>query len=472
MPPLPLDLTMQAMLPWLSSRSRAVISALVAANGANERADHMATRLGLRGRFRLARLLRRDGLPPFGELADWINVLLLMWNAESSGQSLLQLARRAETEPATSYRRCKRILGVPWSVARANGFRWAMLRFLSRCRRPSVAVRRGLVEKIGAASPPARSTAPPAGAGVDAGAHSSSTAAEPASRAAGGLVGRIFLGEAPTDVAVSSRGAVYVARAFAATVERLDLKARRSVASIAVGCNPTRLVFDESGRRAYVTNQFSNSISVIDATRDTVEEEIRVPGDPAPLVVAPNQESLYVTTNLDRLFAIRLRTKAVAAVLPLPATSHHLALHPDRRHLYVATRAAGTVLEVDLFTFQIVRSLYVGGSAQAMAVDAKGRELYVANESRGIDVLHLTTGQVAASLRLDAGAYGLRLSPDDARLYVAVAGAGRVLILDRATLRAVRGIETGGVPRHIGFTPDGRTALVVNEAGWVDVLRD
>ncbi|HEY6110478.1 MAG TPA: hypothetical protein VIV56_16370, partial [Gemmatimonadales bacterium] len=114
MPPLPIALTIQAGIPWLSPQGRAVISALVAANGQIANATAMAARVRAGSRYRLARLLRREGLPPFGRLADWIFVLQSMWEAESTGTPLLRVARRLEIEPATCYRRCRRTLGVPW----------------------------------------------------------------------------------------------------------------------------------------------------------------------------------------------------------------------------------------------------------------------------------------------------------------------------------------------------------------------
>ncbi|MGE5762251.1 MAG: hypothetical protein ACM37V_18005, partial [Gemmatimonadota bacterium] len=94
MPPLPIGLTIQAGIPWLSAQGRAVISALVAANGQIESATAMAARIRAGNRYRLARLLRREGLPPFGQLADWIFVLQSVWEAEATGVPLLRVARR------------------------------------------------------------------------------------------------------------------------------------------------------------------------------------------------------------------------------------------------------------------------------------------------------------------------------------------------------------------------------------------
>ena len=464
MPPLPLGLTIQAGIPWLSPQGRAVISALVAANGQIE-ATAMAGRIRAGSRYRLARLLRREGLPPFGRLADWIFILQSVWEVESTGTPLLRVARRLEIEPATCYRRCRRTLGVPWRSARAMGFAWALVEFLRHCRRPGTAITTGLDLPVHPERPTTAGVLAPSG----------SARVLPRGRTATVLPvrpsARIMLRQTPTDVVVSGSSAIYVTCAYGATVERLDLTARRSVCSIPVGINPTRIVFDASGTLAYVTNQFGGSISVIDATVDSLVDDIPVSGDPAPLLAAPDRQTLYVATNLDRLYAIDTRRKRIVAEAPLPATSHHLAMHPDRRRVFVATRAAGSVLELDARSLERRRVIGVDGLVQALACDRAGDELYVANEAGWVDVLRLRTGEVAASLRLEAGAYGLCLSPDDARLYVTLPSAGRVVVIDRETLRLEHTILTGGTPRHTVFLHDGRTALIVNEAGWVDVVK-
>ena len=142
---------------------------------------------------------------------------------------------------------------------------------------------------------------------------------------------------------------------------------------------------------------------------------------------------------------------------------------PSSARTFVATRSAGVVLELEAKTLERLRSFRVHGYAQGLVADAA--ELYVANESGWMDVLHLDTGDVVASLRLDAGAYGLDLSPDAQWLFVTLPSVGRVAIISRTSLRQVHTIQAGGTPRHTAFTPDGRTAVIANEGGWVDVLR-
>jgi len=67
--------------------------------------------------------------------------------------------------------------------------------------------------------------------------------------------------------------------------------------------------------------------------------------------------------------------------------------------------------------------------------------------------------------------FGLAVTPDGAEIYVTQSLAGRVQIVDRATLRARQPLETRGRPRRIAFDRRGTTGVVANEEGWVDFIR-
>lgn len=70
-------------------------------------------------------------------------------------------------------------------------------------------------------------------------------------------------------VVVDARGI-----ASTGTISRVDLTALKTTATIAVGLHPTALAWDEAHARLYVANTNSDSISVIDTTRNTVVRTI------------------------------------------------------------------------------------------------------------------------------------------------------------------------------------------------------
>jgi hypothetical protein len=137
MPSIPLENILEAALPGLPPQGRAVINTLVACAGRVGSADGLATSLGLRSRFALARLLARTGLPPLRELADWIRVLQLLWRTEASGTSLERVAHACGMDPRACNRAVRRTTGLSWKGATTRGFSWAFLEFMQRRRLPA-----------------------------------------------------------------------------------------------------------------------------------------------------------------------------------------------------------------------------------------------------------------------------------------------------------------------------------------------
>lgn len=450
MPPLPLASAMLTRLPWLSAQGRAVINVMVCENGRTGSADIVAARLGLRTRFQLARLLRREGLPAYEILTGWASVLYWMFEADRGDVTLLALARRAHVDPSVSYRLIRRLTSLRWSELRRLGTAAVLLRFLQLCgpRRNGHADRSNRPAMAGHHQ--RRWELRPIGAPV--------------------LPLRLPLDGAPFGVAIHGSRLAYITRTHAAAVERLDLATGRFVETIPVGCVPSAITFDASGTRAYVSIQYSDGIAVIDAKRHSAVGFLSVPGDPFPVTLSRNGRILYFTTNEDRLYGLCLATQRIVASVPLPATSHFMALDPTGARLYVATRAAGSVLEVDTLQHRVHRTFSLGGQPQDLAVSRDGRTLYVANEHHGLDVVSLATGQRTGTLNLGAQAIGLALSPDERDVYIALVSDGAVAVVDRASLKLRTTLPTGGRPRGMAFDQSGRVLVIANEAGWVDVL--
>ena len=451
MPPLALAARFQHALPWLSSQGRAVINSLICDNGRAGPTHLLCERLGLRTRFQLNRLLHREGLPPYEELAGWVCVLYWMLRADMGiGQGALRpMAGEASLALASCYRLVRRVTGRHWSLLREVGTDEVMRWFVKRTRPPQ------LIRPIEGRPAPVF----PAPAVLR----------EPPATHTLGALRRLPIGGGPFGVAVRRPDLAYITRTRAAAVERLDLLTGRFLGSVHLGCTPTCVVFDPTGARAYVSVQYCDEVAAIDAHRHVQIRAFPVAGDPFPLALSPRGHTLFVTTNEDRLFGLNVQNGRVLGSLPLPATSHHLLVHPTGTRLYVATRTAGSVLEVDTSRFEVIRTFALGGWPQAMALSSDATTLYVANEHRGLDVVRLASGKRIATLELAGGVVGLAMSPDYLVLYAGLVHVGKVAAIDVGSLTLRAMFDTGGRPRQIAFDSTGKV-IVANEAGWIDIL--
>ena len=121
--------------PALTPLSRAIVEAVCLAEGTIGSADTVAHSLGLKNRFTLARLLKRERLPPLHRLAEWATVLSWVTAAEERGVSLCWLAFRARRHPSACYRLVREVTGLCWDQVRKHGSVWVQQRLLRELRR-------------------------------------------------------------------------------------------------------------------------------------------------------------------------------------------------------------------------------------------------------------------------------------------------------------------------------------------------
>ena len=121
-------------VPPLSSRAQGLIDSMLRSRGSIGCAQTVASHVGLRDRFQLARWLVAEGLPPLHELAGWVAMLCWLERIERTGVGLCAVALSSGKDPAACYRLVRRLTGQSWGAVRALGLQWAVEQFAARCR--------------------------------------------------------------------------------------------------------------------------------------------------------------------------------------------------------------------------------------------------------------------------------------------------------------------------------------------------
>jgi len=150
--------TIQDILPRINPFPRAVVEAILLSEGSIGSAQLVAQLLGLRNRFKLARLLKQEGLPPLHRLAAWTTILCWVRTAERDGTCLFRLATRWRRHPSACYRLVKEVTGLCWLEVRTRGQGWVERRLMSEfqalCRGKRLHVAEVSLGKRGRRGPP------------------------------------------------------------------------------------------------------------------------------------------------------------------------------------------------------------------------------------------------------------------------------------------------------------------------------
>lgn len=137
-----------------------------------------------------------------------------------------------------------------------------------------------------------------------------------------------------------------------------------------------------------------------------------------------------------------------------------------------ASTIGGTVGEVNYKANAVRRTFPVGGLAQGIAVSDDGAELYVAIESMNeLQIWSLATATRDTAIALASAPFDVQLSPDGTEIWISALGPGRIYALSRATRVVLNSIDTGEAPRRMAFDRFGTTAVIADEAGFVQFIR-
>ena len=276
-------------------------------------------------------------------------------------------------------------------------------------------------------------------------------------------------------------------------------------------------------RNAYVANSGSDNVSVIDtATNQLLGGPIAAPAaEYGTIAITPDGSRAYVADGeTDSVSVIDTATNLVVAG-PITVGDYPVgvAITPDGRRAYVSNASSDNVSVIDTATNQVLGSpITVGEAPTASRSPPTARRAYVANYSFGgsVSVIDTATNQVVGGadhgrrrarrvrdhsrrhaclrdqprLKRRLGdrhrdqrcgrltdrrrhhPFGIAITPDGSRAYVANSIGKSVSVIDTATNQVVGAPITVGIgPWGIAITPNGKRAYVANyNEGDVSVI--
>lgn len=178
---------------------------------------------------------------------------------------------------------------------------------------------------------------------------------------------------------------------------------------IPVGDMPAKVTFSRDGKRAFVANGMSDSVTVIDVATKAIEDTIAV-GE-GPVGAWPGANNV----------------------------------------MYVDNEAGKTLTAIHAVTLRVLRT-YDLGFTPALAATAPGDELWVTDVDNGRVAINMTTrDHEMGGVATGAASHGVAFSPDYATAYVTNQGAGTLSIIDTGAKRVRSTVKVGSKPSGVVF---------------------
>lgn len=268
------------------------------------------------------------------------------------------------------------------------------------------------------------------------------------------------------------------------SVVAFDVKTGERVWTVPVEQQPNSVTSPRGTGKAYVTNEASNTVSVI--SKGVVTATISVPtsdAKPHHITSSPDGRFVYVAEfGSNKVAVIDTATDSLVKefvaqpeVLPeLPAAkvrTHAVGISADGGTLYAVNTGANTVTALDAFTGAIAWGPLNVGKGPSEAIPTRdGKKLYVS--IRDEDIVQVVDLNVPGSPRLLPNPVSvgdqpdtLQLTPDGDLLIVALRGApARVDLVETRSL-SVRSVEIPGATTtgHQSLSLDGQLTFVAIE---------
>lgn len=289
------------------------------------------------------------------------------------------------------------------------------------------------------------------------------------------LAGAVIpVGVTPGGITLAPGGArAYVANQGSNTVSVIDTATDTVSSTIPTGAGPSYVAISPTGTRGYVTVSGDGLVSVIDTASNAIVANIPVAAGPTMAAVTPDGTRLYVTQQAgNTVSVIDTATDTVTGTVTVGAGPTGVAITPDGTRAYVACLFSGAVSVIDTATDTVAATIPVGGVPILLAVTPDGAHVYVTNVATStVSVIDTAAGAVAATIGVSAQPRFVAVSPDGAHVYVANSSPDTVSVIDTATRAVVENIGVGDGPTGIAVFPDGTHAYVTNSgAGTVGVL--
>ena len=258
---------------------------------------------------------------------------------------------------------------------------------------------------------------------------------------------------------------VYVPNSMSNTVSVISQRTMKVIGQFSTGALPQHVTPSWNLKTLYVDNDLGNSLTPIDPRTGHPGRPIPVE-DPYNLYFTPDGRfAIVVAERLQRLDFRRPGTMALAHSLSVPACRgvDHMDFSAGGRYAYASCEFAGRMIEVDLRTQRLVRTLVLNhgdSSPQDVKLAPDGRTLYVADQiNGGVWEINPASFRVLGFLRTGAGAHGLYPSRNADFMYVSNRQAGSISVVSFRTRRVARTwqLPQPASPDMGGVSADGRT---------------
>ncbi|WP_028784590.1 cytochrome D1 domain-containing protein [Thalassobacillus devorans] len=238
-----------------------------------------------------------------------------------------------------------------------------------------------------------------------------------------------------------------------------DLEEDRWIEKVEVGSHPAHIDFTGDQRYALVTNNESNTVSIIDTSNYQVVDTVDTGKGPHGFRIASEGSIAYVANMGENTISIiDLKTMKEEKRIQVGGAPVTTAITSDGKTLVTTLHTENKVAIVDLETDEIIKTEVGEGPAQVY-IQSNDQYAFIANQGSenapadSVTKIDLSTGEAIATIQTGKGTHGVVISPDDRYIYVTNMFEDTVSVIQNEKNKVIKTIEVGSIPNGISIMP-------------------
>ena len=247
------------------------------------------------------------------------------------------------------------------------------------------------------------------------------------------------------------------------------IRGQRCCACCSASCASRLCAGQARAYLAYVSNEKSNTVSVIDTDKWEVIRTIKVGQRPRGIELTKDQKYVLVAVgDDDTIQMIDTKTNEIVGTLPSGPDPELFVQDPAGKILYVANENDNTVTIIDIERRARLGEVPVGVEPEGMGMSPDGKILVNTSETTNMaHFIDTATREIVANVLVDARPRYAEFKQDGSELWVSSEIGGTVSIIDPVKREVTKKItfEIPGLraeaiqPVGVSITKDGKTGF-------------
>lgn len=206
---------------------------------------------------------------------------------------------------------------------------------------------------------------------------------------------------------------------------------------------------------AFVANEVSNTLAVVNLASFQMIASIPVAPEPVRVLARPHARELFVLSRSGTVSVITYPELRVTASIRIGSPAANLVMSADGR-LAAANNARGEIVWIDCDSRTIEGRLTTGGDISGLAFSPNGKMLVAADSAHDrLIFVDVQSGTIRGETHVGKAPGPIATLPDGSKLFVADTGEAKISAVDVATRQVLSNIDLASRPLALALKPDG-----------------